>query len=131
MSKISPIAPLKRNAIFLRRYAKFVPVRGNVQLNTETKKSITIQTQEKVQLDNWFQYRMAQRRVAIPWRRRLVARLPRQGGHEFASRSLHVDFVVDEFVWVVFPRGFSSFPQPLILFHHFSTLISIISFHFI
>ena len=34
-------------------------------------------------------------------------------------------------VWVGFPRGFSCFPLPQILFHHFTTLISSISFHFI
>ena len=34
-------------------------------------------------------------------------------------------------VWVGFLRGFSRFPLPQISFHHFSTLISSISFHFI
>ena len=34
-------------------------------------------------------------------------------------------------VWVGFSRGFSRFPLPPISFHHFSTLISSISFHFI
>ena len=34
-------------------------------------------------------------------------------------------------VWVGFSRGFSRFPLPQISFHHFSTLISSISFHFI
>ena len=32
-------------------------------------------------------------------------------------------------VWVSFSRGFSRFPLPRISFHHFSTLISFISFH--
>ena len=32
-------------------------------------------------------------------------------------------------VWVGFSRGFSFFPLPQISFHHFSTLISSISFH--
>ena len=34
-------------------------------------------------------------------------------------------------VWVGFSRGFSRFPLPQISFHHFSPLISSISFHFI
>ena len=34
-------------------------------------------------------------------------------------------------VWVGFSRGFSRFPLPQISFHHFSTLISSISLHFI
>ena len=34
-------------------------------------------------------------------------------------------------VWVGFSRGFSRFPLPQISFHHFSTLISSISFHII
>ena len=34
-------------------------------------------------------------------------------------------------VWVGFSRGFSHFPLPQLSFHHFSTLISSISFHFI
>ena len=34
-------------------------------------------------------------------------------------------------VWVGFSWGFSRFPLPEISFHHFSTLISSISFHFI
>ena len=34
-------------------------------------------------------------------------------------------------VWVGFSRGFSRFPLPHISFHHFSTLISTISFRFI
>ena len=34
-------------------------------------------------------------------------------------------------VWVGFSWGFSRFPLPQISFHHFSTLISSISFHFI
>ena len=34
-------------------------------------------------------------------------------------------------VWVGFYRGFFRFPLPQISFHHFSTLISSISFHFI
>ena len=34
-------------------------------------------------------------------------------------------------VWVGFSLGFSRFPLPQISFHHFSTLLSSISFHFI
>ena len=34
-------------------------------------------------------------------------------------------------VWVGFSRGFSRFGLPQISFHHFSTFISFISFHFI
>ena len=33
--------------------------------------------------------------------------------------------------WTNFSQGFSHFPLPQISFHHFSTLISSISFHFI
>ena len=50
---------------------------------------------------------------------------------KFVSRSLHVAFVVDEMEpgWV-FSWDFSSFPLPQIFFHHFTTLISFIFFHF-
>ena len=51
-------------------------------------------------------------------------------GLEFASRSLHVGFVVDERGLGRFFTGFLPFPLPQISFHHFSTLISSISFHF-
>ena len=57
---------------------------------------------------------------------------PTAKGPEFASRSLHVDFVVDETEsGFVFPRVFPVFPLPQISFHQFSTLISLISFHLI
>ena len=58
-----------------------------------------------------------------------VRRSPPAAG--VATRSLHVGFVVDETgVWVGFSRGFSGFPLPQLSFHHFSTLISSILFHF-
>ena len=57
---------------------------------------------------------------------------PTAGGPEFASRSLHVGFVVDETGSGQVFHGVSPvFPLPQISFHHFSTLISSISFHFI
>ena len=65
------------------------------------------------------------------WRKRLGARLPPLGSR------VRVSFTPCGFrggrngVWVGFSRGFSRFPLPQISFHHFSTLISSISFHFI
>ena len=54
-------------------------------------------------------------------------------GPEFASRSLHVGFVVNETeVWVGFPRGFSLFPCHKLHFTispHFSHSFRFISFH--
>ena len=65
------------------------------------------------------------------WRKRLGAHLPLLGSQ------VHVSVPPCGFrggrngVWVGFTRGFSRFPVPQISFHHFSTLISCISFHFI
>ena len=56
--------------------------------------------------------------------------LPRWGP-EFASRSLHVGFVVDEVESGYIFLGVSPvFPLHKISFQHFSTLISLITFHF-
>ena len=69
--------------------------------------------------------------MAASWRKRLDARLPSLGSR------VHISVTPCGFrggrngVWVGFSRGFSHFPLPLISFHHFSTLISSISFHFI
>ena len=68
---------------------------------------------------------------AASWRKRLGARLPPLGSR------VHVSVPPCGFrggrngVWVGFSRGFSRFPLPPISFHHFPTLISSISFHFI
>ena len=68
---------------------------------------------------------------AASWRKRLSARLPPLGSR------VRVSFTSCRFrggrneVWVGFSRGFSRFPLPQISFHHFSTLISSILFHFI
>ena len=54
-----------------------------------------------------------------------------------SSHNLHHNYTTLWFrggqngVWVGFSRGFSRFPLPQISFHHFSILISSISFHFI
>ena len=63
---------------------------------------------------------------AAPWCKQLDARLPPLGIR------VHVSVTPCGFhdgrngVWVGFSRGFSRFPLPQILFHHFSTLISFI-----
>ena len=65
------------------------------------------------------------------WHKRLGARLPPLGSR------VHVSVTPCGFhggrngVWVGFSRGFSRFPLSQISFHHFSILISSISFHFI
>ena len=70
-------------------------------------------------------------RPAASWHKRLDAHLPPLGSR------VHVSIPPSGFrggrnrVWVGFSRGFSHFPLPQISFHHFSTLISSISFHFI
>ena len=69
--------------------------------------------------------------VVVPWRKRLEARLP------LLRFRVRVSVTQSGFrggrngVWIGFSRGFSRFPLPQISFHHFSTLISSISFHFI
>ena len=68
---------------------------------------------------------------AASWRKRLGARLPPLGSRVRVSVT-HCGFRGGRNgVWVGFSRGFSRFPPPQISFHHFSTLISSISFHFI
>ena len=67
---------------------------------------------------------------AASWRKRLGARLPPLGSRVCVSVSPCGFRGGWNGVWVGFSRGFSSFPLPQISFHHFSTLISSISFHF-
>ena len=68
---------------------------------------------------------------AASWRKRLAARLPPLGSRvRFSVPPCGFRGGRNE-VWVSFSRGFSRFPLPQISFHHFSTLISSISFHFI
>ena len=68
---------------------------------------------------------------AASWRKRLGARFPPLGSR------VRISVTPCEFrggrngIWVGFSRGFSRFPLPQISFHHFSTLISSIWFHFI
>ena len=68
---------------------------------------------------------------AAPWRKRLGARLPPLGSRIRVSVTPCGFRDGRNGVWVGFSQGFSSFPLPQISFHHFSTLISSISFHFI
>ena len=69
--------------------------------------------------------------IAASWRKRLGARLPPLGSRVRVSVS-PCGFRGGRIgVWVGFSRGFSRFPLPQISFHHLSTLISSISFHFI
>ena len=69
--------------------------------------------------------------VAASWRKRLGARLPPLGSRVRVSVPLCGFRGGRNGVWVGFSWGFSRFPLPQISFHHFSTLISSISFHFI
>ena len=71
------------------------------------------------------------RKKAASWRKRLGARLPSLGSRVRVSVTPCGFRGGRNGVWVGFSRGFSRFPLPLISFHHFSTLISSISFHFI
>ena len=64
-------------------------------------------------------------------RKRLGARLPPVGSRVRISVPSWKFRDGRNGVWVGFSRGFSCFPQPQILFHHFFTLILSISFHFI
>ena len=68
---------------------------------------------------------------AASWRKRLDARLPPLGSRVCVSVPPCGFRGGRNGVWVGFSRGFSRFPLPQISFHHFSTLISSISFHFI
>ena len=68
--------------------------------------------------------------LATSRRKRLDTRLPPLGSRVRVSvppRGFHGG---RNGVWVGFPRGFSRFPLPQFSFHHFSTFISSISFHF-
>ena len=65
------------------------------------------------------------------WRKRLGARLPLLGSWVSVSVTPCGFRGGQNGVWVGFSRGFSRFPLPQISFHHFSILISSISFHFI
>ena len=68
---------------------------------------------------------------AASWRKRLGARLPPLGFRVRVSVPPCGFRGGRNGVWVGFSRGFSRFPLPPISFHHFSILISSISFHFI
>ena len=69
--------------------------------------------------------------MAASWRKRLGARLPPLGSRVRVSVTPCGFRGGRNGVWVGFSRGFSRFPLPQISFHHFTTLISSISFHFI
>ena len=68
---------------------------------------------------------------AASWRKRLGARLPPLGSRVRVSVPPCGFCGGRNGFWVGFSRGFSRFPLPQISFHHYSTLISSISFHFI
>ena len=65
------------------------------------------------------------------WCKRLDARLPPLGSRVRVSATSCKFRGEWNGVWVGSFRSFSHFPQQQISFHHFSTLISSISFHFI
>ena len=69
--------------------------------------------------------------IAASWRKRLGARLPPQGSRVRVSVTPCGFRGGRNGVWGGFSRGFSRFLLPQISFHHFSTIISSISFHFI
>ena len=69
--------------------------------------------------------------IKASWRKRLGARLPPLGSRVRVSVTSCGFRGGRNRVWVGFSRGFSRFPLPQISFHHFSTPISSISFHFI
>ena len=71
------------------------------------------------------------KKKASSWRKRLGARLPPLGSRVRVSVPPCGFRGGRNGVWEGFSRGFSSFPLPQISFHHFSILISSISFHFI
>ena len=68
---------------------------------------------------------------AASWRKRLGARLPPLGSRVRVSVTPCGFPYGRNGVWVGFSRGFTRFPLPQISVHHFSPLISSISFHFI
>ena len=65
------------------------------------------------------------------WHKRLGTHLPLLGSRVRISVTQSGFRGGRNGVWEGFSRGFSRFPLPQISFHHFSTLISSISFHFI
>ena len=69
--------------------------------------------------------------LVASWRKRLGARLPPLGSRVRVSVTPCGFPGGRNGIWVGFSRGFSRFPLPQISFHHFSKLISSISFHFI
>ena len=69
--------------------------------------------------------------MAASWRKQLGARLPPLGSRVRVSVPPCGFRGGRNGVWVGFSRGFSRLPLPQISFHHFSTLISSILFHFI
>ena len=69
--------------------------------------------------------------AAASWHKRLGARLPPLGSWVRVSVPPCGFRGGRNGVWVGFSRGFFHFSLPPISFHHFSTLISSISFHFI
>ena len=83
----------------------------------------------------WITYRWIKVAIytieAASWRKRLDARLPPLGSRVRVSVPPCGFRGGRNGVWVVFSRGFSRFPLPQISLHHFSTLISSISLHFI
>ena len=78
-----------------------------------------------------YKYELYQKFKAVSWRKRLDARLPPLGSRVRVSVTPRGFRGGRNGVWVGFSRGFSGLPLPQISFHHFSTLISSISFHFI
>ena len=78
-----------------------------------------------------FQIKFCIKNEAASWRKRLDARLPPLGSRVRVSVPPCWFRVGRNGVWVGFSGGFSRFPLPQISFHHFPTLISSISFHFI
>ena len=70
-------------------------------------------------------------RKGASWRRQLGALLPPLGSRVRVSVTPCGFRGGRKGVWVGLSRGFSRFPLPQISFHHFSTLISSITFHFI
>ena len=68
---------------------------------------------------------------AASWRKRLDARLPLLGSRVRVLVPPRGFRGGRNGVWVGFSQGFSRFPLPQVSIHHFSTLISSISFHFI
>ena len=79
---------------------------------------------------NWITQHINWKKAAS-WRKQLGARLPPLGSRVRVSVPPCGFRGGRNGVWVGFSQGFYRFPLPQISFHHFSTLISSISFHFI